>query len=89
MEKVLNIAKQYSVTSNISLDLRNKIDGASMIAKILFEESTDINFFIGNAINPVHDDSNSHISYTIKLGIIRELEKILSNIGKNVKVSMC
>ncbi len=89
LEKVLNIAKQYSVTSNISLDLRNKIDGASMIAKILFEESTDINFFIGNAINPVHDDSNSHISYTIKLGIIRELEKILSNMGKNVKVSMC
>lgn len=89
LEKVLNIAKQYSVTSNISLDLRSKIDGASMIAKILFEESTDINFFIGNAINPVHDDSNSHISYTIKLGIIRELEKILSNMGKNVKVSMC
>jgi len=89
LEKVLKIAKQYSVTSNISLDLRNKIDGASMIAKILFEESTDINFFIGNAINPVHDDSNSHISYTIKLGIIRELEKILSNMGKNVKVSMC
>ncbi|WP_346884460.1 SpoIIE family protein phosphatase [Clostridium sp. UBA4395] len=89
LEKVLNIAKQYSVTSNISLDLRNKIDGASMIAKILFEESTDINFFIGNAINPVHNDSNSHISYTIKLGIIRELEKILSNMGKNVKVSMC
>lgn len=89
LEKVLNIAKQYSVTSNISLDLRNKIDGASMIAKILFEESTDINFFIGNAINPVHDSSNSHISYTIKLGIIRELEKILSDMGKNVKVSMC
>ncbi|WP_346920869.1 SpoIIE family protein phosphatase [Clostridium sp. UBA7339] len=89
LEKVLNIAKQYSVTSTISLDLRNKIDGASMIAKILFEESTDINFFIGNAINPVHDDSNSHISYTIKLGIIRELEKVLSDMGKNVKVSMC
>ncbi len=89
LEKVLKIAKQYSITSNISLDLRNKIDGASMIAKILFEESTDINFFIGNAINPVHDDSNSHISYTIKLGIIRELEKVLSDMGKNVKVSMC
>lgn len=89
LEKVLNIAKQYSITSNISLDLRNKIDGASMIAKILFEESTDINFFIGNAINPVHDDSNSHISYTIKLAIIRELEKILSDMGRNVKVSMC
>jgi serine/threonine protein phosphatase PrpC len=89
LEKVLNIAKQYSITSNISLDLRNKIDGASMIAKILFEEATDINFFIGNSINPVHDESSSNISYTIKLGIIRELEKILIDMGKNIKVCMC
>ncbi|WP_346913924.1 SpoIIE family protein phosphatase [Clostridium sp.] len=88
LEKVLYIAKQYSITSNVSLDLKNKIDGASVIAKILFEETTDINFFIGNAINSFHNDSNSHISHTIKLGIIRELEKILSGMGKNVKVSM-
>ncbi|MFA6934859.1 MAG: SpoIIE family protein phosphatase, partial [Sphaerochaetaceae bacterium] len=27
-------------------------DGASMIARILFEESTDINFYVGRAINP-------------------------------------
>jgi hypothetical protein len=89
LEKILHIAKQYTITSNVSLDLKNKTDGPSMIAKILFEEATDINFFIGKAINSAHNNSNSHISYAIKLGIIRELEKILSNMGKNIKISMC
>jgi len=89
LEKVLCIAKQYTINSNISLDLRNKIDGASMISKMLFEEATDINFFIGKAINPSHNELNSDVSYTIKLGIIRELEKILNYMGKNVKISLC
>lgn len=89
LEKVLSIAKQYTINSNVSLDLKNKIDGASMMAKILFEEATDINFFIGKANNPSNNEFNNDISYTIKLGIIRELEKILSNMGKNVKISLC
>jgi len=89
LERILHIAKQYTITSNVSLDLKNKTDGPSIIAKILFEEATDINFFVGNAINSAHNNSNSHISYDIKLGIIRELEKILSDMGKNIKISMC
>ncbi|HAK42213.1 MAG TPA: hypothetical protein DCM59_05210 [Clostridium sp.] len=60
-----------------------------MISKMLFEEATDINFFIGKAINPSHNELNSDVSYTIKLGIIRELEKILNDMGKNVKMSLC
>ena len=31
-------------------------DGASLISRLLFEEATDINFYVGKAVNPAHQN---------------------------------
>lgn len=87
--KVLEIARKYASTSCFSLKWKNKEDGVSLISKMLFEEATDINFFVGRAINPSHQNPDLPINFTIKMELIRELEKCLVQMGKNVKISYC
>lgn len=62
-------------------------DGASMICRLLFEEATDINFFVGRAVNPAHQNPDLPINFNIKMNLVEELCKCLKNMGKRVKVS--
>ena len=61
-------------------------DGASLISRMLFEEATDINFFVGRAVNPAHQDPNLPISFHIKMKLVEELSELLREMGKRVKV---
>ncbi len=62
-------------------------DGASLICRMLFEEATDINFFVGRAINPAHQNPDLPINFNIKMNLVEELSKSLRQMGKRVKVS--
>lgn len=62
-------------------------DGASLIAKLLFEEATDINFFVGRAVNPAHQNPNLPINFNIKMNLVEELSTCLKKMGKRIKVS--
>ncbi len=62
-------------------------DGASMICRLLFEEATDINFFVGRAVNPAHQNPDLPINFNIKMNLVEELSKCLRQMGKRIKVS--
>jgi len=62
-------------------------DGASMICRLLFEEATDINFYVGRAVNPAHQDPNLPINFHIKMRLVDELSEALQKMGKRIKVS--
>ena len=62
-------------------------DGASMICRLLFEEATDINFYVGRAVNPAHQDPNLPINFHIKMRLVDELSAALRTMGKRVKIS--
>ena len=62
-------------------------DGASLIARLLFEEATDINFFVGRAVNPAHQNPDLPIRFNIKMNLVEELSECLRKMGKRVKVS--
>lgn len=62
-------------------------DGASRICQLLFEEATDINFFVGRAINPAHQNPDLPINFNIKMNIVEELSACLKKMGKRIKVS--
>lgn len=87
MSRVVDYAKDY-VGENLLFEHWNfKKDGASLICRMLFEEATDINFFVGRAINPAHQNPDLPISFNLKMSIVSELEACLIKIGKRVKVS--
>ena len=62
-------------------------DGASLICQLLFEEATDINFFVGKAVNPAHQNPDLPINFNIKMNLVEELSKCLCKMGKRIKVS--
>ena len=62
-------------------------DGASLICRMLFEEATDINFYVGRAVNPAHQNPDLPINFNIKMNLVEELSKCLKQMGKRIKVS--
>lgn len=87
MSKVLEYAKHYLESNDLYSDWSFKKDGASQISRMLFEQATDINFFVGRAINPAHQNPNLPISFNIKMQIVEELSECLEKMGKRIKVS--
>ncbi len=87
INRVLEYAKSYLDESSQYSDWSFRKDGASMIAKLLFEEATDINFFVGRAINPAHQNPNLPINFNIKMRLVDELAACLRKMGKSIKVS--
>ena len=87
VNKVLEYAKDY-LNDNSSYDKWGfKQDGASQICRLLFEEATDINFYVGRAVNPAHQNPDLPINFNIKMNLVEELSKCLREMGKKIKVS--
>ena len=87
VNKVLEYAKDY-LADNTSYEKWNfQADAASQIARLLFEEATDINFYVGRAINPAHQDPKLPINFSIKMNLVKELSACLEQMGKRIKVS--
>ena len=87
MSKVVEYAKDYLEENRKYSQWGYKRDGASMIARMLFEEATDINFFVGRAVNPAHQNPNLPINFNIKMQLVENLCTSLEKMGKKVKVS--
>ena len=87
VNRVLEYAKDY-LDKNESYEQWNfKRDGASLISRLLFEEATDINFYVGRAINPAHQNPDLPINFSIKMNLVEELSACLRQMGKRIKVS--
>lgn len=87
INKVLEYAKDYLKDNESYTHWGYKRDGASLICRLLFEEATDINFFVGRAINPAHQNPNLPINFNIKMNLVEDLSKCLMQMGKKIKVS--
>ena len=87
MSKVIEYAKDYLGENKEYEHWSFKQDGASLICRLLFEEATDINFYVGRAVNPAHQNPDLPINFNIKMNLVEELSKCLKKMGKKVKVS--
>ena len=87
INKVLSYARDYLKDNESYSQWGVKKDGASLICRLLFEEATDINFFVGRAINPAHQNPDLPINFNIKMQLVTELSDCLKKMGKRIKVS--
>lgn len=87
MNKVIQYAKDYLGDNELYEDWSYKKDGASLISRLLFEEATDINFYVGRAVNPAHQNPDLPINFNIKMNLVEELSSCLTKMGKRIKVS--
>lgn len=87
INKVLTYAEDYLADNESYSKWSRNRDGASMIARLLFEEATDINFYVGRAVNPAHQNPDLPINFNIKMRLVEELSECLRKMGKRIKVS--
>ena len=83
LNKAVEKLKNYS---NYSLYDLNSEDGASILVRMLTEDCTHLNLWVGKAINPAHQNPYFPIDLSIKLKIVEELAEIMKKMGKEVKI---
>ena len=91
LRKTLELLKTcVSIDSTMSDYLNlNKKDGASKLAKMLLEESTSIYFFIGQAINPAHQNPEFPLNMGLKFKLVEEIAALLKQAGKHISIEYC
>jgi hypothetical protein len=87
VNRVVEYAQDYISENRRYDEWSNQKDGASLISQLLFEEATDINFYVGRAINPAHQNPDLPINFSIKMNLVQELSAALQKMGKRIKVS--
>ena len=87
LSKVLAYAEDFLDQAHLAADWSTKKDGASRIARELFENATDVHFFVGRAINPAHQNPNLPITFAIKQQLIVNLADCLKKMGKHIQLS--
>lgn len=87
VNKVIEYAKDALDKNELYDEWSVNRDGASMICRLLFEEATDINFYVGRAVNPAHQNPDLPINFNIKMNLVEELSSCLTKMGKRIKVS--
>ena len=87
INKVIEYAKDVLDKNELYEEWNFKRNGASQISRLLFEEATDINFYVGRAVNPAHQNPDLPITFNIKMNLVEELSSCLQQMGKRIKVS--
>ena len=87
VNRVVQYAQDFIGDNTCYDEWSNHKDGASLISQLLFEEATDINFYVGRAINPAHQNPDLPINFSIKMNLVQELSAALQKMGKRIKVS--
>jgi len=87
INRVVEYAKDYVQEDELFEQWYFKKNGAALISQMLFEDATDINMYIGKAINPAHQNPNLPVHFNLKMSLVEELTKYLKEMGKRVKVS--
>lgn len=85
IRKLLELSEKYIDVKDTTPKSYNKQDGASLLANMLFEEATEINFFVGQSVNIAHQ--GLPIDTTMKLKLVETLSENLRKMHKNVNVS--
>lgn len=85
LRRLIELSETYiQIDSDVPKSFVKK-DGASRIANFLFEEASNINFFVGQAINEAH--KGLPIDSTMKFKLVEKLSENLKTMGKVIEIN--
>ncbi len=85
LRRLKELSEKYLSSSDLTPKTYKKKDGASLLANVLFEEGTDINFFVGQSINAAHQ--GLPIDTTMKMKLVESIADNLRKMGKKVTLN--
>ena len=85
--KTCEILQRYLASSSLSDAVKlDKMDGATRLARVLLEDSTEVRFLVGRAMNPAHQNPDLPISLSLKLRLVEDIAECLRKAGKSVAI---
>ena len=89
MNRVLKLLEQYTRDDEIDeaffIEL-DKPNGASMLAKLLIEQCTDLHLFVGKAVNAAYQNTELPFQLGVRQKRVDQIEDVLKRLGKGVSV---
>ena len=61
-------------------------NGAARLAKVIIEECTDLNLFVGKAMNVAHQNSNLPFNLSVRMNLVDQMKECAEHLGKHVSV---
>ena len=61
-------------------------NGEAKLTRLLLDDCTHVTFWIGQAINPAHQNPDFPENFNIKNKIIKEIATLLRSLGKKVAI---
>ncbi len=86
--KCLKLLKKYA-NDEFDEEFFDELDadnGASRLAKMLIEECTELNLFVGTSVNKAHKNSELSFDLSMRMNLVEQLIRIMEQIGRNVTV---
>lgn len=83
----LKLLKKY-VNDEFDAEFFDELDadnGASRLAKILIEECTELNLFVGTAVNAAHQETELNFDLSMRQNLVDQLIRMAEAMGKTVK----
>lgn len=83
----LKLLKKY-VNDEFDAEFFDELDadnGASRLAKLLIEECTELNLFVGTAVNAAHQETELNFDLSMRQNLVDQLIRTAETMGKTVK----
>ncbi|MDF2586669.1 MAG: protein serine/threonine phosphatase [Anaerocolumna sp.] len=89
LSRTLTLLKQYvddEIDENFFYEL-DQDNGGSKIAKLLIEDCTKLNMFVGKAINEAHQNPSLPFDLSIRMHLVEQIKNTVAKMGKEVTIT--
>ncbi len=89
LNRALHLLKRYVKNETISEEFFLELDkpnGASMVAKMLIEDCTELHMYVGKAINSAYQNPGLPFDLGIRQNLVEQLKNTVEEMGKPVTV---
>lgn len=89
LSRVVTLLKRFIEEKDPDLEFFRELDkknGASMLAKILIEDCTELHLHVGRAVNSAHQNPGLPFDLSVRQSLVEQLKSKVENMGKRVTV---
>ncbi|MFR5601753.1 MAG: SpoIIE family protein phosphatase [Lachnospiraceae bacterium] len=90
LNRVIQLLKRYVKNEAVSEDFFLELDkqnGASMVAKMIIEDCTELHLYVGKAINSAYQNPGLPFDLGIRQNLVEQLKNTVEAMGKPVTVT--
>lgn len=90
LQRTIELLKNYVEDCDLDREFFEELDkknGASMLAKILIEDCTELHLFVGKAINSAYQNPGLPFDLGIRQNLVRQIQDLVERMGKRVTVT--